>query len=56
MLTATYINAAYSSLTGLHVTMGLFSSLAVNMPDFGRFPKNNLACGHQFNIHGSSDG
>jgi len=42
------MNAAYSSLTGLNVIIGLFSSLAVNMPDFGRFSKNNLAGGHQF--------
>jgi nucleobase:cation symporter-1, NCS1 family len=42
------MNAAYSSLTALNVIIGLFSSLAVNMPDFGRFSKNNLAGGHQF--------
>jgi cytosine/uracil/thiamine/allantoin permease len=42
------MNTAYSALTGLNVIIGLFSSLAVNMPDFGRFSKNNLAGGHQF--------
>ncbi|KAF2473516.1 uncharacterized protein BDR25DRAFT_333038 [Lindgomyces ingoldianus] len=47
-LTSTYMNTAYSALTGLNVMIGLFSSLAVNMPDFGRFSKNNLAGGHQF--------
>lgn len=47
-LTSTYMNLAYSSLTGLNAIIGLFSSLAVNMPDFGRFSKNNLAGGHQF--------
>jgi len=35
-------------LTGLNVMIGLFSSLAVNMPDFGRFSKNNLAGYNQF--------
>jgi len=44
----TPMNTAYSSLTGLNVMIGLFSSMAVNMPDFGRFSKNNLAGGHQF--------
>ena len=39
-LTSSYMNVAYSSLTGLNVIIGLFSSLAVNMPDFGRFSKN----------------
>jgi NCS1 family nucleobase:cation symporter-1 len=47
-VTSTYMNTAYSSLTALNVIIGLFSSLAVNMPDFGRFSKNNLAGGHQF--------
>ncbi|KAF2687403.1 hypothetical protein K458DRAFT_333812 [Lentithecium fluviatile CBS 122367] len=47
-ITSTYMNTAYSALTGLNVIIGLFSSLAVNMPDFGRFSKNNLAGGHQF--------
>jgi nucleobase:cation symporter-1, NCS1 family len=42
------MNTAYSALTGLNVIIGLFSSLAVNMPDFGRFSKNNLAGYHQF--------
>lgn len=43
-----YMNTAYSALTGLNVIIGLFSSLAVNMPDFGRFSKNKLAGPHQF--------
>lgn len=47
-LTSPYMNTAYSALTGLNVMIGLFSSLAVNMPDFGRFSKNRLAGGHQF--------
>jgi NCS1 family nucleobase:cation symporter-1 len=47
-LTSTYMNTAYSALTGLNVIIGLFSSLAVNMPDFGRFSKNNLKGPHQF--------
>jgi nucleobase:cation symporter-1, NCS1 family len=37
------MNTAYSALTGLNVIIGLFSSMAVNMPDFGRFSKNRLA-------------
>jgi nucleobase:cation symporter-1, NCS1 family len=32
VLTSTYMNTAYSSLTGLNVIIGLFSSMAVNMP------------------------
>ncbi|KAF2107934.1 permease for cytosine/purines, uracil, thiamine, allantoin-domain-containing protein [Lophiotrema nucula] len=47
-VTSTYMNTAYSALTGLNVIIGLFSSLAVNMPDFGRFSKNRLAGPHQF--------
>lgn len=43
-----YMNAGYSSLTGLKVIIGLFSYLAVNMPDFGRVSENNLAGGHHF--------
>lgn len=31
-LTSTYMNTAYSALTGYNVIIGLFSSLAVNMP------------------------
>ena len=31
-ITSTYMNTAYSALTGLNVIIGLFSSLAVNMP------------------------
>lgn len=42
------MNTAYSALTGLNVIIGLFSSMAVNMPDFGRFSKNKLAGPHQF--------
>ena len=47
-LTSTYMNTAYSALTGLNAVIGLFSSMAVNMPDFGRFSKNGLAGYHQF--------
>lgn len=47
-VTSTYMNTAYSALTGLNVIIGLFSSMAVNMPDFGRFSKNRLRGGHQF--------
>ncbi|KAF2244465.1 hypothetical protein BU26DRAFT_523107 [Trematosphaeria pertusa] len=47
-ITSTYMNTAYSALTGLNVIIGLFSSLAVNMPDFGRFSKNRLKGPHQF--------
>lgn len=47
-LTSPYLGQAYSALTGLNVIIGLFSSMAVNMPDFGRFSKNRLAGGHQF--------
>ncbi|PKS13150.1 hypothetical protein jhhlp_000492 [Lomentospora prolificans] len=46
-ITSTYMGTAYSALTGLNVIIGLFSSMAVNMPDFGRFSKNRLAGGHQ---------
>jgi NCS1 family nucleobase:cation symporter-1 len=42
------MNTAYSSLTGLNAIIGLFSSLAVNMPDFGRFSNSKLAGPHQF--------
>lgn len=47
-LISTYMGTAYSALTGLNVIIGLFSSLAVNMPDYGRFSKNKLAGPHQF--------
>jgi NCS1 family nucleobase:cation symporter-1 len=43
------MNTAYSALTGLNVIIGLFSSMAVNMPDFGRWSKNRLAGKHQNN-------
>ncbi|KAL9612068.1 MAG: hypothetical protein Q9167_003328 [Letrouitia subvulpina] len=42
-LTSSYMNTAYSSLTGLNAIIGLFSSMAVNI-----FSKNNLAGYHQF--------
>ncbi len=48
MITSTYMNTAYSALTGLNVIIGLFSSMAVNMPDFGRFSKNRLGGYHQY--------
>jgi len=47
-LTNPYMNTAYSALTGLNVMIGLFSSLAVNMPDFGRFSRDQFAGYHQF--------
>ncbi|XP_014555162.1 hypothetical protein COCVIDRAFT_39083 [Bipolaris victoriae FI3] len=47
-LTSTYMNTAYSVLKGLNAVIGLFSSLATNMPDFGRFSKNRMAGNHQF--------
>ncbi|KAK4096818.1 hypothetical protein N658DRAFT_479998 [Parathielavia hyrcaniae] len=47
-ITSPYLGTAYSVLTALNVIIGLFSSMAVNMPDFGRFSKNRLAGGHQF--------
>lgn len=47
-ITSTYMNKAFSSLTGLNAIIGLFSSMAVNMPDFGRFSKNGLSGYHQF--------
>ena len=47
-LTSSYMNKAYSALTGLNVIIGLFSSMAVNMPDFGRFSKNRLGGYHQY--------
>jgi NCS1 family nucleobase:cation symporter-1 len=31
-ITSTYMGTAYSALTGLNVIIGLFSSMAVNMP------------------------
>ena len=47
-LTSTYMNTTYSALSGLNAVMGLFSSLAVNMPDFGRFSKDKMAGNQQF--------
>jgi cytosine/uracil/thiamine/allantoin permease len=35
-ITSPYLGVAYSALTALNVIIGLFSSMAVNMPDFGR--------------------
>ncbi|KAH8732311.1 permease for cytosine/purines, uracil, thiamine, allantoin-domain-containing protein [Phaeosphaeriaceae sp. PMI808] len=43
-----YMGTTYSALTGLNVIIGLFSSLAVNMPDFGRFSRDKLAGPHQY--------
>ena len=42
-ITSTYMNTTYSALTGLNAIIGLFSFMAVNMPDFGRFSKNGFA-------------
>ncbi|KAI9798287.1 MAG: hypothetical protein M1833_004859 [Piccolia ochrophora] len=47
-LTSSYMNTTYSALTGLNVIIGLFSSMAVNIPDFARFSKNRFAGYHQF--------
>ncbi|KAL8710024.1 MAG: hypothetical protein Q9220_005295 [cf. Caloplaca sp. 1 TL-2023] len=47
-ITSTYMNTAFSALTGLNAIIGLFSSMAVNMPDFGRFSKNGFKGYHQF--------
>ncbi|KIV88983.1 hypothetical protein PV10_08607 [Exophiala mesophila] len=47
-MTSSFMNTAYSALTGLNVIIGLFSSMAVNFPDFSRFSKNNLAGYNQF--------
>jgi cytosine/uracil/thiamine/allantoin permease len=47
-ITSTYMNTAYSALTGLNAIIGLFSSMAVNFPDFSRFSKNNLKGYNQF--------
>ena len=47
-MTSSYLNTAYSALTALNVIIGLFSSMAVNFPDFSRFSKNNLAGYNQF--------
>lgn len=47
-IASTYMDTAYSALTGLNVVIGLFSSMAVNMPDFGRFSKNGLGGYHQY--------
>lgn len=45
-MTSLYMNKAYSTLTDLNVIIGLFSSIAVNMPDFGRLFKNQLGGYH----------
>lgn len=47
-ITSIYMNTAFSALTGLNAMIGLFSSMAVNMPDFGRFSKNGFKGYHQF--------
>ena len=47
-ITSPYLGTAYSALVGLNAIIGLFSSMAVNMPDFGRFSKNGFAGYHQF--------
>lgn len=50
-MTSTYMNTVYSSLTALNVIIGLFSSMAVNFPDFSRFSKNNLSGYNQVRTH-----
>ena len=47
-ITSEYMNTGYSAMTGLNVMLGLFSSLAVNMPDVARFSNNRLAGYDQF--------
>jgi cytosine/uracil/thiamine/allantoin permease len=42
------MSEAWSALRALNVIIGLFSSLAVNMPDFGRFSKYENAGYSQF--------
>lgn len=42
------MNTSWSALKALNVIIGLFSSLAVNMPDFGRFSKYENAGYSQF--------
>lgn len=44
----TGMNAGWSAMKALNVIIGLFSSLAVNMPDFGRFSKYENAGYSQF--------
>ncbi|KAL8243967.1 hypothetical protein R6Q59_010225 [Mikania micrantha] len=46
-MTSSYMNTAYSALTGLNAIMGLFSSMAVNFPDFARFSRDGLKGYHQ---------
>lgn len=46
-ITSTYMNTAFSTLTGLNAILGPFS-MAVNMADVGRFSKNGFAGYHQF--------
>lgn len=33
-ITSPYMGTAYSAMTGLNAIIGLFSSMAINMPDF----------------------
>ena len=44
----TGMNAGWSAMKALNVIIGLFSSLAVNMPDFGRWSKYENAGYSQF--------
>jgi nucleobase:cation symporter-1, NCS1 family len=41
------VGRVWSALKALNVIIGLFSSLAVNMPDFARFSKNHKASASQ---------
>jgi nucleobase:cation symporter-1, NCS1 family len=41
------VGRVWSALQALNVVIGLFSSLAVNMPDFARFSKNHRASASQ---------
>ena len=47
-ITSSYMNTAYSALNVLNAITGLFSSMAVNVSDFGRYLKNQLSGYHQF--------
>src|SRR5262249_30732323 len=48
-LTSSYMNTAYSALTGLNAIIGLFSSMAVNMPVSPPFTTRQTVLTHVFN-------
>ncbi len=47
-MTSPYLTKPWAALTAVNAIMGLFSSMAVNFPDFARFSKNRLAGYNQF--------